>query len=251
MIFIHQWWTMMMLHLILYTGDNDDILKRSRLKCRVTDYVSLIWSHDTVTVWGSLTSTRYSLWRLNPLCVLYFRNREFKLSIFLYRGTERQRTDSRSTLSPELTVTPSSAVAVCVLLCVGDGGVGGVEIYYRYLLSAPALLLTLGGQIYTCTCCFSFCSVAATRDERNGFGGNGIHISISYKGYYTLYVVYMNWRTLKDVLKHPGVSESLHHASLNTTLRLMQLTCKWKAAAERYSRDSASVVPLASLCSCL
>lgn len=29
-----------------------------------------------------------------------------------------------------------------------------------------------------------------------------IHISISYTGYYTLYVVYLNWTTLKKVIKH-------------------------------------------------
>lgn len=145
----------------------DDILKRPRWNCRITDYDS--WSSlvDLVTwhcVGVILTRTHSSLswWRLKPLSMLYFRNREFKLSIFLYRGTERQRTDLRSTLSPDLTVILSSAVAVCVLLCEWE-----VEVYYRYLLSAPVLILTLGRQIHTCTCCFSFCSVTATRAESN------------------------------------------------------------------------------------
>lgn len=44
---------------------------------------------------------------------------------------------------------------------------------------------------------------------------NEIHISISYTGYYTLYVVYLNWTTLKRLLNiQTGLSPSLYVAVL-------------------------------------
>lgn len=60
-----------------------------------------------------------------------------------------------------------------------------------------------------CTCLFHFCFsnlLEAPDTVREHYGLKGlketkVKISISNRGYYTLYVVYLNWKSLKDILK--------------------------------------------------